>query len=355
MSSASCRRDSQRVVLKRLSVLLGPVPAVPGRVPVVLGPVLVGFTLAMMALVAAGPAVTDDGAAQAPVAAESVNLIATQSIAGELIPCDTCKFGAGGLPRRAAFIQSCRDTADHVVVVDAGNFRRPGEQADLQHDRFQLEEMVAMGYQVFGVGEHDLRHGIDALRELFAGIEAPLVSANILDAASGEPVFAPYQILRVGPIRIGFTGCLGVAAWEEYQAAVPEVRVGDPLAIMPAVLAEMQPLCDLVVCFCQIHQIRLRGVLQALEGIDIAVAARRPKPQWYPRRLDTVEQVFYSSFSGKMVCWSRIEAYPGRAVLYGGKVHHMTFGIDEDAEVRRRVYEFLGQEDPGGLPGLTPQ
>jgi hypothetical protein len=284
----------------------------------------------------------------------SLNLIMTQSAEGELTPCGTCGHGSGGLARRAAFIQSCRDTADYVLLADGGNFRTLGGLADQERDRFLLEIMEELGYTTIGIGEKDLRFGVDALRELFAGCSIVPVSANIVDAASGEPVFAPYHVVEVGPISVGFTGFLEPQIWAPYQELVPDVRVVEPVAALAPVLAELDARCELVIAFCQAHYVRVRPVLEQLEGLDIALLALRPPPRNYPRRIGSVEQVFYSGYGARFVTWSRIEVRPGEARIRAGKMHTMMIGSPEDAEIRRRVSEFLGIEDPGDPAGLLP-
>ncbi|MGD8395979.1 MAG: hypothetical protein PVF43_10930 [Candidatus Eiseniibacteriota bacterium] len=301
---------------------------------------------------AAGGATTSpagDTAAVAPgdTAFASLNLIMTQSTEGELTPCRTCGHGSGGLARRAAFIRTCRDTADYVLLADGGNFRTLGGLVDQERDRFLLGVMEELGYTTIGIGEKDLRFGVDALRELFEDSAIVPVSANILDAASGEPVFAPYHVVEVGPIRVGFTGFLEPQVWEPYQELVPEVRVVEPVAALEPVLAELDARCELVVAFCQAHYVRVRPVLEQLEGLDIALLALRPPPRNYPRRIGSVEQVFYSGYGGRFMTWSRIEIRPGEARIRAGKVHTMMLGAPEDAGIRQRVSEFLGVEDPG--------
>lgn len=238
-------------------------------------------------------------------------------------------------------------------MVDGGNFRLPGDAPDPEHDAFLLRELVAMGYSVLGVGVDDLRHGVASLRALVAGSGLTLVACNILDAESGEPLFAPYQVLEVGPSRIGFTGVLAPQLWDEQAAAVPGVRVSDPAAALAAVLAELHERCDLVVCFLHEREKRLPELLDGVEGIDIGVACYRSVPRNYPRRIGNLRPVFVTGGGGRFIGWSRLELEPGVARYMAGKIHFLRFGLPEDPEIEQRVAAFLAHHGAGAAPGET--
>ena len=100
------------------------------------------------------------------------------------------------------------------------------------------------------VGNHELDRGLPALKRLlggdpggkpWGGARYPTVSANLVDARSRQPVFAPYTIVEVGGVPVAFVGAIvrsagsmvaagrieGLAFLDEAQAVnrwIPELQ-----------------------------------------------------------------------------------------------------------------------------------
>ncbi len=304
---------------------------------------------------AAGAAIGGAGAGEAPAEPRSVpqgpgrnlNLILSTATRGELLPCGVCRVAAGGLPRRAGLIEACRDTSGFVLAGEGGDVFRPGG-ADPQVDGFLIKMLDRIGYSAMGVGEEDLaRGGPKYLKELVAdypGLE--WVSANIVDAKSGKPVFAPYATRRVGSVVVGFTSCLEPALWQEHAARHPEVRIEPPLITLARLMPEMRAHCQLIVGFIHMDVIPLRELLSELEGIDIAVASHGPRIKNWPTRMGTTRQLFFAGRRGRYVNWSNVELSPGKATPYMGRSIYMRELVPEDSTITREIMAFLGTREP---------
>lgn len=83
--------------------------------------------------------------------------------------------------------------------------------------------MNELGFDAAVLGNHEFNYGIPTLRAFQAQLAFPLLGANALDAASGEPAFPPYVIKLVRlpgaplPVRIGILGLTnpGIAIWDK--------------------------------------------------------------------------------------------------------------------------------------------
>ena len=130
---------------------------------------------------------------------------------------------AGGAEYLATHIAALRATNPNTVMVAAGDVigATPLLSA-LFHDEPTIESMNAMGLGVAGVGNHEFDEGIDELLRMatggchpvdgcfggdgFDGAAFPYLGANVIDAASGEPVLAPYEIVAFRAARVAFIG-----------------------------------------------------------------------------------------------------------------------------------------------------
>ena len=81
--------------------------------------------------------------------------------------------------------------------------------------------MNLLNYDAAALGNHEFNYGIDTLRKWESQLDHPLLGANVVDPATGLPVFKPYVIkkLRVHgrKLKVGILGLVtpGVAIWDK--------------------------------------------------------------------------------------------------------------------------------------------
>ncbi len=280
---------------------------------------------------------------------QSLNLILSTATRGQMLPCGHCKLKAGGLARRATIIAASRDTADFVLVADGGDLLLPGE-ADPQVEAFLVQMHARLGYSVLGVGEGDLRRGVRYLEDLVAPHpELEWVSANILDAASGEPLFRPYVLKPAGEVVIAFTSVLEPELWAEEDAAQhPEIAVAPPIAALTALMPTLKRESHLVVCLAHERFLAIRDLAAGVEGVDIIVAGHGPRVDNYPQRFGHARQVFFGGVEGRFLNWSNVHIGPDLADPLNGRTFYLLDGTPEDSTIARDVLAFFGTREPPG-------
>lgn len=84
--------------------------------------------------------------------------------------------------------------------------------------------MNAIGYDAAAVGNHEFNYGIPLLDEFAKQVNFPLLSANVLDDATGKPHFTPWIMKTIKvpgskPIHVGIVGFTtpGVALWDKHN------------------------------------------------------------------------------------------------------------------------------------------
>jgi 2',3'-cyclic-nucleotide 2'-phosphodiesterase/3'-nucleotidase len=166
-------------------------------------------------------------AAAAPVCADdvrSLTILHTSDLHGHVGSVDPVTGGpaVGSLARVADLVREVRDTAPGpVLVLDSGDTLQGSPVEELPHVHWgepspTMAAMDRIGYDAVAVGNHEFNFGIEVLRRAERQASFPLLSANTVDVATGEPAFRPYVVLERDGVRIGVLGLTtpSVPRWE---------------------------------------------------------------------------------------------------------------------------------------------
>jgi 5'-nucleotidase len=208
---------------------------------------LTAIVLALVALVA-----LPDGAVAKRHANTHVQLLAINDLHGHLAPDTpgTIQVGccvparnsagvqtgwtqntvpAGGIPYLATHIKALRATNPNTITVGAGDLIGASPLVSaLFHDEPTIEALNSIGMDVSGVGNHEFDEGLAELRRMrygnqrggngchpvdgcqdgtpFGGSVFEYLAANVFLAGTDETIFPPYEIRRVGNVKIAFIG-----------------------------------------------------------------------------------------------------------------------------------------------------
>ena len=135
---------------------------------------------------------------------------------------------AGGIEQFSALVQSLKAMNKNVAVVSAGDMvgATPLLSA-LFKDEPTIEAMNLVGIDFHAVGNHEFDYGISHLKRLknggckvdektakpdcggrppYAGAKFEFLAANVIDNASGQPLFPAYAVKEFEGIKVGFIG-----------------------------------------------------------------------------------------------------------------------------------------------------
>jgi 5'-nucleotidase len=130
---------------------------------------------------------------------------------------------AGGAEYLATHIDALRKQNRNTLVVSAGdNIGASPLVSGLFHDEPTIEAFNAMGVDISAVGNHEFDEGSAELLRMqdggchpvdgcqdgdgFAGADFDYLAANVTDDDTGRTLFRPYEIRRVGGVKVGFIG-----------------------------------------------------------------------------------------------------------------------------------------------------
>lgn len=116
--------------------------------------------------------------------------------------------GCIGLDGVASIAQEARGVygADGVCLLDAGDATGAGALGCVSTGEIPLRTLNECGYAAYCPGNADVTFGIKRLRQLADMVEFPFVCCNLLEASTGEPLFAPYALRKVGGVMVGIVG-----------------------------------------------------------------------------------------------------------------------------------------------------
>ncbi|WP_375056152.1 bifunctional 2',3'-cyclic-nucleotide 2'-phosphodiesterase/3'-nucleotidase [Zobellella sp. DQSA1] len=142
---------------------------------------------------------------QANAAEIELRIIETTDIHTNIMDFDYFKDAPSaqlGLVRAATLIHQARQEAGNHLLVDNGDLIQGSPMGDYMASKGlapgeihpAYKAMNLLGYEVGNIGNHEFNFGLDFLQSAIAGAGFPYISANVLDAGSGEPLFRPYLI-----------------------------------------------------------------------------------------------------------------------------------------------------------------
>jgi 5'-nucleotidase len=170
----------------------------------------------------------------------------------EPFPMNDPKFpGMGGAARRAALINSIRNTEPNVLLLDAGDIFQGTPYFNVYKGEPEIKLMSQMGYDAATIGNHDFDAGADGLAAQLVHANFPLLNCNY--DFKGSPLDGktqPHKIFNKGGLRIGVFG-VGI----EVKGLVPKNLYGEIVyndavekANATARYLKADQKCDLVIC-----------------------------------------------------------------------------------------------------------
>ncbi len=147
-----------------------------------------------------------------------VSVVATSDLENSIFAYDykNSQDARGGAVAVASYLKELKANAGEqgVVFVDNGDmlsgwplsmYLNSAEGADKM---FSATAMNALGCEVYSIGEGDLAQGKELVSRYVKEMKGAAVCANLVDAASGEPVYKPYAVVERNGMKIAFLGLI---------------------------------------------------------------------------------------------------------------------------------------------------
>ncbi|MEL6109325.1 MAG: hypothetical protein AAFU85_25240, partial [Planctomycetota bacterium] len=181
--------------------------------------------------------------------------------AGWITPCGCTSNQSGGLSRRDTLLTDHRQRGD-VLALDVGGNVSGDSAYDLSKLRFIVRGLNAMSYDAVNLGGPESQFNAEEIREVFADVDAPLITTNVTDLA-GRPLGRKHVVLEAGGRSIGVLGVV------EPGLVGKELLALDPSS---AILNELPQIeADLIIVLAYAETGALRELANTLPEVDAVI------------------------------------------------------------------------------------
>lgn len=180
-------------------------------------------------------------------------------------------------PQLATAVEACRDTAQLVLLVDAGDRWTGNAFVDKvpAPGKPIIELMNRLGYDAATLGNHEFDHGQAFLGRMIDSMDFEVVCANCISDTCTFPQVAPYVVIERDGIRVGIVGAVtnyeGPGHPAGHKTSFVGLRFPDPQAEALKYAAELRPKVDVLVLLSHMGDDRDMELLGKTQLFDLAV------------------------------------------------------------------------------------
>jgi len=189
-----------------------------------------------------------------------------------------------------------------------------------------------IGYDAVGVGGFDLAGGLDFLQELAQQSTFTWLSANLVERASGKPLFAPFITRNLGGARVAIIGLTASTIAEE-GLLDQRALLKDWSAVLPALLPQLSGDHDFIVLLTDLPPTVCGAIARRFPTINLIVAATGEILNQEPRLLTPTTLFTATGKQGRYVGALAINWSPGHS--WGeGQNHYLRLKNQEEELTR---------------------
>lgn len=224
-----------------------------------------------------------------PSAPEAARIVLTADIRGRLVPCGCFTGQLGGMTRLYTILQ--QDSGLPELRVDAGDAIQGSQDFEVMEYYSILEAFEMMHFQALNIGAREAQLPAETHRQIRTKTTAPLVSANLIDTVSGEPIHEPFIETEIGDQRVIITGILDNESINSEELG-DGLTLADPFLTLRDQLPELRKRCDILILLAFADENRLRALAEQFYEADFILGGDVSQPSGNTRQINQ-SQVFY--------------------------------------------------------------
>lgn len=293
---------------------------------------------------------------------QELTFLFTADVRGRLVPCGCFAGQHGGLTRIATMFGP--PVSPGEIRVDVGDAIAGGTDYERMQYGYIQQAFARLGYDALNVGHREAALSGNELRALKANAPVTMLSANLLDAATGAPLFETHKIVRRGAARIALVGVMdarsvGDALGKGLALEAPEVALGK---LLPKIKGQ----ADCIVLLAFSDEAALAALARQFYELDVILGGkvRQPSQQLVKENRSLIlattnESRAVGILHARLLAPGRLEATKGEVVLVNEQIPQAE-DIAAFATAYRETIRStrLAIDDPAGaqenlVPGVT--
>jgi len=205
-----------------------------------------------------------------------LTVIFMSDLLGHIRSCGCSIQDMGGLGRLATYIEEARAGVANMIAVDAGDdftadISFSKNEAELIFDTYNL-----IGFDAFAPGELEYIFGLEYLLEKKLSSTFDFVSANVVDAKTGKPIFGKDFIVKnVEGVRVGITGVLDNSITFPSYIDRSGFRVLPVEETLRRILPRMRRSCDFMILLSHLGLERSKELARKIGDFDVIVVGHK--------------------------------------------------------------------------------
>lgn len=195
----------------------------------------------------------------------------TCDTSGRIEPCGCFSGQFGGLTRVSSAIANAPGAA---LKLEIGNALAGLEDYQILQFKHLLEAEAKLGYQALNLGSREASLPAATLESLAKASPVPLISANVLHAATREPVVEAFRVVNSGGLRVGLIGIVQSVNTQPH----PSVIIEDPAETLRRIIPIAQEKSDVLVCMAFTDEAGLEKIARDFYELPILLGGDVRQP-----------------------------------------------------------------------------
>ena len=197
----------------------------------------------------------------------------TSDTSGRIEPCGCFSGQYGGLTRISTTLNN---KAPGSLRFEIGNALAGPEDYQILQFRHLLQAEGKIGYDALNLGSREASLPALTLRSLAQHSPVPLLSANVLDATTRQPIVEPWRIVTRDGLRIGLIGIIS----SPHATPDPSVIIEDATEALRRVIPQVKEKTDILICLAFTDEAGLEQIARDFYEFPIILGGevRQPSP-----------------------------------------------------------------------------
>jgi len=172
-----------------------------------------------------------------------------------------------------------------VLVLDAGSSLM-GHWVSMQSKgELTVKAMNLMGYDALAVGRLEMAAGLDSLVEQAAEAEFAILSSNLVDSVTGDPLLKPYELIERGGATIAIIGATETSGLVSIPGGLGSYEVVDPVETVAQYADELRDSVDVILVLSHAGKETDRRIASEVPGIAAIIGGNNRELMREPERV----------------------------------------------------------------------